>query len=500
MLLRDHFPKIQPFLELDPEQPHLIVAPSGRALILSELVGPCVVVLPTRESLKSWPHNNISLQTYTEVQFQPNLVYLVEVLQPGANDMDLNALLDRWTAPNGSKLVLLSSIRLPYVVLYYQVVTEMVDPDARVDVFPNPSREKGENTEWEDKLFQHLMDYNTSDLTGSFLVYVPTSTEVESLRARIRHVPELLRRPIHIVTPWTDILPLPGPFSLVLDSGYIMTRSLNRMGGTRITRQPIPELLAEAHRSCATDVYHLLAQPRTEVLVPPKGLLSPSMQALWSKNQANRDSAAVIIALIDSYGPYLVYPEFKGDDSAEAELKFTRFQHRYFNRWRGVSDVDTLIAMWQQAQREIPDLHDVGLVSAWARKNSVNPEPLIDAIETAFQLGRQLDQRDILIQPTINILDTLRPLFAEVYAHKLLTNVDGTNLVYTDATQSVEFYPDSKYAVNNFGRQVPRQIVPLAITSVAVQGLITHSIDLALDIGRIIPPVSPELLEPTDGF
>jgi hypothetical protein len=496
MLLRDHFPKIQPFLESDPENPHLIIAPPGRALILSELVGPCVVVLPTRESLRAWPQNHIPLQTYTEVEFQSDTIYLVEVLQPGAADADLNALLARWRAPNGSKLIFLASIMLPdWSYPYYRVITETVDPDARVEAFS----EFG-HTGWMEKLFRRLMDYTTSDLTGAFLVYVPTSIEVESLQTYIRHVPELQRRPIHIVTPWTNILPLPGPFSLVLDSGDIMTRSLNRMGGTRITRQPIPEHLAEAHRNCATDVYHLLIQPRSKVMVPPKGLLSPPMQDLWSKVQSNRESAAVIIALIDSYGPYFIYPGFMGEDSAEAELKFTRFQHRYFNRWRGVSDVDTLVAMWQQAQKEISDLHDVGLVSAWAQKNSVNPDRLIDAIETAFQLGRRLGQRDILVHPTVNILDTLRPLFAEVYSDKLLTNIDGTNLVYTDATQTAEFYPDSKYSVNDFGRVIPRQIVPLAITSVAVTGLITHSVDFALDIGRIIPPIPPELLEPTDGF
>src|SRR5579884_498175 len=99
MLLRDHFPKIKPFLDSDPEKPHLIIAPPGRAVILSELLGPCVVALPTRESLRAWPQEktNVALKTYTQVEFQPETIYLVEVLHLGADDADLNALLARWT-------------------------------------------------------------------------------------------------------------------------------------------------------------------------------------------------------------------------------------------------------------------------------------------------------------------------------------------------------------------------------------------------------------------
>lgn len=495
MLLRDHFPKIQPFLESSPDKPHLIIAPPGRALILSAWMSPCVVALPTRETIRAWPQNQTSLTTYTEVNFQLNTTYLVEVLQPGTDDADLKALLARWTAPSGSKLVFLASLMLPnWSYPFYKVVTGNSDPDERIESQVKLGEDIGE------KLLERLSDYNTSDLTGAFLVYVPTSVEVKSLQARIGHIPELQKRSIYIVTPWTDILPLPEPFSLVLDSGEIWIRRYNRMGGVRIVKTPISELLAIAHRELATDVYHLLTQPRREIIVPSKGLLSESMQALWSQIHTHLESAAVIIALIDSYGPYLVYPEFLGYDSAEAELEFARYKRRYFDRWRGVSDLDTLINMWQQAQREIDDLHDVGLVSAWAQKNGVNAERLIDAIETATQLGRSRGQRDIVVQPTINILDTLRPLLASIYADKLLTNVDNMNLVYTDKTQRAEFYPDSKYAVNDFGRILPRQIVPLAITSVSVEGLITHTIDLALDIGRIHPLITPKFLELTEGF
>src|SRR5581483_9901880 len=145
MLLRDHFPKIQSFLESQPEIPHLIIAPPGRAIILSELMTSCVVVLPTRESLRAWPQNQIPVKTYTEVEFQPHWNYLVEVLHPGADDADLNALLSSWTAPTGSKLILLASIRLPNLSYpYYQVVTETVNPDERIEALEAPLDKEGQ--------------------------------------------------------------------------------------------------------------------------------------------------------------------------------------------------------------------------------------------------------------------------------------------------------------------------------------------------------------------
>jgi len=509
MLLRDHFSRIQSFLELTPKLPHLIIAPPGRAVILSELLSPCQVLLPTAEAVRTFQRlrPNILTKKYTEFIPQAGQTFLVEVLHPGAEDADLMALLSTWqqNPPIGSKLILLASIKLPvWPYPYYEVVTELFTPDERI----SPPHGEAE-------LYQLLFNYHTSDLPGAFLVYVATAVEVKSLQDRIHHVPELQNRVINIVTPWTDLEPT-TQYSLVLDTGLIQTRTRNFMGGTRIQIQPIAQLLSSAHQKLARAIYHLLAVPRMEVIVPPKGLLSPPLQTIWNRaleTLHDLESVAAILALIDSYGPYFVYPEFK-TDSEERTVQIDRWRKRYFDRWRGISDIDTVVAMWQQAQREILAPHDMTYVQKWAQDNSVDPVKLNDAIETMVQLGRSIGRRDVVASPTQNILWELRPLFKDVYREKLLTpwleNQRGEDtpsssdpsgvksipngMVYYDASFSREYYIESQFSVNEFGRVIPLQLIPFVQT----KGQMGNSIDFALDTG--IRPVKKELPEATEGY
>lgn len=261
----------------------------------------------------------------------------------------------------------------------------------------------------------------------------------------------------------------------------------------------------------------------TNVTVTDKGHFAPNFPLsvknaalLWEWRAAGHAlfPGVVMISLIDCYGPsYYWYPR-RDRDQTEDQYDTARDRHyeRYFERFQGLSDVESLARMWGFFMNEIKGFErsrDVRLVNEWAYNNSINAKKLREALQIIQQCIRSLDRMNPSnpVVPgkftTEGVIKALKPLVARVYSEDLLRRNPHRD-TYSHPSTGHIFKLDTRNALNTFnalnGTQIfrPPVIAPLLTAEIAGARGSVRIVSVALDVDPppSLPPV-PSYLEGT---
>jgi HrpA-like RNA helicase len=214
----------------------------------------------------------------------------------------------------------------------------------------------------------------------------------------------------------------------------------------------------------------------------------------------------VAITMIDSYGPsYFHFPRKTPSMTNSAYERILLKRKRRFNKYRGFSDVDTLLNIWVEFITAKGFDPGDGDTASWCRKEQIDVRLWINMkhrINTILKIVKDLGFPIEKGQFTVsNVSTALKQVFSETYSdlimNRVITSQPTYQLASTSESQTAErYYLDQRYTINNLSSDYPNQIIPLIVAEFGRRRLINVTLDLSEQ--RSIEKEEPSDGEPLD--
>ena len=103
----------------------------------------------------------------------------------------------------------------------------------------------------------------------------------------------------------------------------------------------------------------------------------------WAKLGKPMFPAIAVLSMIDCYGPsYMYYPRKQTDDPKEYKQIIEEHRKKYFEQYRGRSDIDTLVNIWNDFIDGVggPSAHSIDVLD-WCRDHSLNHKKMKEVLQ-----------------------------------------------------------------------------------------------------------------------
>ncbi len=205
----------------------------------------------------------------------------------------------------------------------------------------------------------------------------------------------------------------------------------------------------------------------------PLGLRNSAVLYKWINSNYPIYPAIVLLSMIDSFSksPYFVYP-LRTKETTHTEYNIELLEHvkRYFNPFRGISDVHTYSNIWNTMMNEIggPDVPSSD-IKIWCINNSIRYENIQEVLTIVENIVDKLKKlHDINIGPfgTENTLDLLGPILANVYIDKKYSLSDDIIRVRYVNNQGKYYKIDSQQSINSIDMNKPDTVYGLITSTI----------------------------------
>lgn len=212
----------------------------------------------------------------------------------------------------------------------------------------------------------------------------------------------------------------------------------------------------------------------------------------------------VLCAMVDSFGPpYFFYPRKRSEISmSDYRMQLDKHIDEYFNGFRGRSDLDTLINIWNDLIDTLQGLnHRPKDLLEWCQRNSMNHKKIREIfkiVQACVTISMRLGML-IKVGPftTEGLIKAIRPIIAEVYSDRVFKQGKVPS-VYWDMNTKEHYNLDSRQSVNNLSNPYPPYVVALITTEFGGRNTPVRVITCALDLEerpkniRKLKPIVPE--------
>lgn len=206
----------------------------------------------------------------------------------------------------------------------------------------------------------------------------------------------------------------------------------------------------------------------------------------------------VVVSLIDCYGPsYFYFPRKTTDQSlSDYRQMLGEHQRKYFDKYRGRSDVDTLVEIWNNLMASVGGI-SVGRkeLLQWCQDNSMNHQKIKEVIKIVRACTLKCSQLKHKCQAgpftREGVMKYIRPVFSDVYSDMTMrTKKNGSNIVFSHGgvkgigitpLQSKDYLMD-RNSFNTFREDPPIFIVSLLTHEYSSRGTINRISVISLDI------------------
>lgn len=161
----------------------------------------------------------------------------------------------------------------------------------------------------------------------------------------------------------------------------------------------------------------------------------------------------VLVTMIDNYegmSPYIYLNNTKYKAVFDYQLEYQDHIEKYFDRFRGKSDVETYLNIWAKMMEESEDDLD-----EWGRLNYIDVE-FLEKTQTILDfVNKRLKVKKFQYDP-IEVTDNLEPFFKNIYSDKLY-NLDTENIIqarYSD-------YDIDNFSINSIDEDRPLSLYGL---------------------------------------
>ena len=223
--------------------------------------------------------------------------------------------------------------------------------------------------------------------------------------------------------------------------------------------------------------------------------------------------AIVCMALIDNYGPsYFKYPSRRPQqDQADYKRSLIIHREKFYLKFAGFSDVDTLLNMWLDfiaGQRGSESNFNPSFKQTlnWCRNNRIDSRLWIQVQRTVRRLIKivnglksdlsnnttetiEVNEGNFTVE---NVTKALRPIMTKTYydiiMRRIATSqptymmVDKSQLSTNNRSTGPRYYLDQNQAVNRFYEQYPDYLIPLVRLDLKRVKLINIGLDISYDI------------------
>lgn len=217
----------------------------------------------------------------------------------------------------------------------------------------------------------------------------------------------------------------------------------------------------------------------------------------WMKNitQSTVYPAVIMAAIIDNYGPSLLYfPNMRKDENYDQyQTRMGHHRQKYFNKFSGSSDLHVYLKVWLVFSHEVknPFKAHYKQIKEWSKNNSINNKKLNEIIKTAQQCISILNRMKVKynfkdLHPN-NMSDMVRkalPFLEKVYDDKKmrLSQDRDSLLVYYSIVEKVNYNLYFNQAVNKLLLSKPQMIISLSDITQEKNNSIKRVISFALPI------------------
>jgi len=198
----------------------------------------------------------------------------------------------------------------------------------------------------------------------------------------------------------------------------------------------------------------------------------------------------VAVSLIDCFGPpYFWYPRRSINEKMEDYyIRLDAHREKYFNQFRGPTDVDTMLNMWSSLTTYIRGIDRRSeRIFKWCQNNSINNKKIQELLQIIHQCIKALERAgykiDIGSFTTAGVITALRPILKVVYGDMTLKWSKG--LIYIHNYIKESFKLDTRQSINEFTstNKPPKTILGIITAEIVVaNGGVTRPISCAVDV------------------
>jgi HrpA-like RNA helicase len=183
----------------------------------------------------------------------------------------------------------------------------------------------------------------------------------------------------------------------------------------------------------------------------------------------------VLAALIDCFGPYYFYPrKEEGMNAKEYETVKMKTYAKYFAKFEGFNDIESMMRMWNVMMSELQTLKPGYLpVLEWSKKNSMNNKKMQEVVKIVRQCCTYIAKnfgQEIVLGPfnerKVYLLS--ESLIQYAYYNFIFTHSGSGN--YYNAKTKEYFRLDRRQGVNITDKETPMKIVALRTAEISGAG------------------------------
>ena len=231
----------------------------------------------------------------------------------------------------------------------------------------------------------------------------------------------------------------------------------------------------------------------------PLSVRNATVLEKWKSLNKPMFPAVAAMAMVDSFLPlYFSYPRKAIDQTLTDYRNFlANYQKTYFNRFRGRSDVDTFLNIWNDLMETLGGLeYNEADLTLWCQQNSMNRRKIQEALTIAQK------SMEVCRKETVNckegsfdreeVMSFLRPILASVYADKMMILQKKEEQI-SYLHHFTEYLIDTSQSFNTFLINPPAFLVALLTSeydleyvdeAIAVSMAPLHLILIGVDIDR----------------
>ena len=254
----------------------------------------------------------------------------------------------------------------------------------------------------------------------------------------------------------------------------------------------------------------------------PLGIRNATALWKWSQTGLPMFPAIATLAMIDCYGPsYMYYPRA---NIGEPPINNEEHRQKYFEQFRGRSDVDTLVNIWNKMMEDLegPDAR-ANDVLRWCRKNSMNHKKIREVLQIVRQCmsacgSLETQPREGLEPKTLNceagpftregLMNNIRPILTDVYSDMVMAlsprfagkgkpiYIHGGIQGALETPFKAEDYILDRMALNTLALDPPPFIIAIISAEIQTKARPLHTVSVALDLSGPPPgyPVARKTL------
>ena len=223
----------------------------------------------------------------------------------------------------------------------------------------------------------------------------------------------------------------------------------------------------------------------------------------WLEKGYKAYACVALLSMLDCYEPiFFATPEKEVEETISGyQGRVLIHKNTHFSRFRGRSDINTLINVWSSFMEETDGLISSDTdIDKWSDDNSIDRESMkrivskihevLTYVESSHEyipiaLNTALDRREHIehFNPD-DFVDTVRDVFADSYTDKVLVNVSRSvsRTRYKGVKNNRTYILDDRTTINGLLGNPPKYLLPVIESKVDSGVLTVNVIHVALDI------------------